>query len=122
MASSKMGRPKVEIDIDELAALCRMKPTQQDCASFFKCSLDTIERVIKAHCGLTFAEFRDQNMVHTRFSLIRSAIQKSATSDTMHIFCLKNLCKWNDKQEETPQEIKEDISSLVEEFKALKKL
>ncbi len=94
-----MGRPTIEIDMKQLAALMRFKPTLEDTAAFFKCSGDTIERRIKDETGLTFAEFRDQNMVHTRFSLIRKAIQKGENGDnTMLIFCLKNLCGWRDKQ------------------------
>lgn len=95
---SKMGRPLIDIDMDQLGALCRMKPTQEDCAAFFKCSTDTIANKIKEATGLTFSEFRDQNMVHTRFDLVRKAIKKAEQSDTMHIFCLKNLCDWGDKQ------------------------
>lgn len=94
---TKQKKPRVHIDIVQLKALCRMKPTQSDCAAFFKCSLDTIERFIRKETGLTYAEFRDQSMVHTRFDLIRKAIKRSDVSDTMHIFCLKNLCDWTDK-------------------------
>ncbi len=95
----------IEVDFDQLKALCRMKPTLEDCAAFFKCSPDTIERRIKEHTksddnpkGLTFAEFREQSLVHTRFDLIRKALKKADQSDVMHIFCLKNLGGWRDKQ------------------------
>ncbi len=94
---TKQKKPRVHIDIVQLKALCRMKPTQSDCAAFFKCSLDTIERFIRKETGLTYAEFRDQSMVHTRFDLIRKAIKRSDVSDTMLIFSLKNLCDWTDK-------------------------
>lgn len=113
-----MARPQIEIDMEQLAGLLRMKPTAEDCAAFFKCSVDTIERRIKEFTtsaehpeGLTFAEFRDQNMVHTRFSLIRSAIKKSEQSDTMHIFCLKNLCDWGDKR---PGEVDVVVNNITQ--------
>lgn len=96
---AKMGRPNADIDMDQLAALCRMKPTQEDCAAFFKCHPDTIGNRIKEETGLTFSEFREQSLVHTRFDLIRKAIKKADKSDVMHIFALKNLCGWSDKQE-----------------------
>lgn len=102
-----MARPKADVDMDQLAALMRMKPTLADCAAFFKVSQDTIERRIKRATGLSFAEFRDQNMVHTRMQLIRSALERSKKSDTMLIFCLKNLCGWQDKIEPDVPEEKE---------------
>lgn len=95
--SKKMGRPEIPIDIEQLGALCRMKPSKSDCAAFFKCHEASIDRIIKKKTGLTFAAFRQENLVHTRFDLIRKAIRKSDQSDTMHIFCLKNLCDWTDK-------------------------
>lgn len=121
----KMGRPKIKIDMQQLAAFCRLKPSLQDCAWFFKCSGDIIERNIKSATGLTFSEFRNQNAVYSRFELIRSAMRKAETSDTMHIFCLKNLCDWTDKQKIESevnggivvQLTKEDIDSRIKKIK-----
>lgn len=95
-----MNRPAILIDSEQLEALMRMKPTLEDTAAFFKCSPDTIERHIKNSTGLSFAEFRQQKAVTTRFDLIRTAIQKALNGDNvMLIFCLKNLCGWQDKRE-----------------------
>jgi AraC-like DNA-binding protein len=95
------GRPPIEIDMEQLGALCRMKPTLYDCAAFFKCSIATIERRIKENTGLTFAEFRDQNLVHTKYDLIQKAINKADHSEAMHKFCLKNLADWREKTDMT---------------------
>jgi dihydroxyacetone kinase DhaKLM complex PTS-EIIA-like component DhaM len=98
---AKTKEPRKQINFEQLKALMRLKPTQKDTAAFFECSEDTIERIIRKTCDLTFAEFREQNMVHTRFSLIRKAIQKAENGDNvMLIFCLKNLCGWKDKWEQ----------------------
>lgn len=87
----------------QLKALMRLKPTLEDTAAHFEVSTRTIERFIKKNFKLTFVEFRNQNMVHTRHGLIRKAIEKALSGDnTMLIFCLKNLCGWRDKQ---PEEI-----------------
>ncbi len=91
---------KINLDMEQLGALCRLKPTLADCAAFFKCSEDTIERRLKEQFRITFAEFREQNMIHTRHDLIRLALAKAPQSDAMHIFCLKNLCGWRDRQPE----------------------
>lgn len=99
---SKMGRPKKEINLVQLKEIMRFKPTKEDCAAFFECSDDTIERLIKKQFGCTFAVFREQNMVHSRFMLVRTALQKAEAGDNcMLIFCLKNLCGWTDKQDIT---------------------
>lgn len=107
-----MSRPKVKIDTNQLAAFMRFKPTAEDCAAYFKCSVDTIERHIKKASGLTFAEFREQNMVHTRMSLVRTALKKAEGGDNvMLIFCLKNLCGWRDKQADEGNIIVNNLSN-----------
>ena len=129
-----MGRPVTNIDLDQLRALLRMKPTLEDCAAFFKCSGDTIERRIKEATtsdefpsGLTFAEFRNQNLVHSRFGLIRDALRRAETSDIMMIFCLKNLAGWKDRQPDeeqrvvvettvTPNEIQTRVALAIKEL------
>lgn len=101
-----MGRPAIKIDEDQLRSIMRMKPTLKDVANFFQCSEDTIENYIKAKWGKRFSEFRDENMVFTRFNLIRTAIAKAEKGDNvMLIFCLKNLCGWRDK---LPDEVEGD--------------
>lgn len=100
-----MGRPAIKIDEDQLRSIMRMKPTLKDVANFFQCSEDTIENHIKAKWGKRFSEFRDENMVFTRFNLIRTAIAKAEKGDNvMLIFCLKNLCGWRDKLPEEEQQ------------------
>jgi hypothetical protein len=91
----------VEIKLAQLKALMRLKPTLEDTAAFFECSADTIERTIKREAKCSFAEFREQNMVHTRFTLIRTALKKAEQGDNvMLIFCLKNLCGWKDRSDD----------------------
>jgi hypothetical protein len=101
MARPKGGRPRKEISPLQLKAFMRIKPTLEDTAAFFNCSTDTIDRFVKANFdGISFAAFRDQNMVSTRHDLIREAIRRAMKgSDTMLIFSLKNLCGWKDRQD-----------------------
>lgn len=96
-----MSRPRKEITEEQLGALCRLVASLQDCADFFGCSHDTIQRRIKEWGYESFASFKQQNMVHTRFQLKRDALERAKHSDTMLIFCLKNLCGWSDKKEHT---------------------
>ncbi len=97
---AEMGRPKLEINETQLKAIMRFNPTLKDVAAYFDCSEDTVERRCQEYGNCTFAEFRDKNMVHTRLSLVRKAVEKAEAGDnTMLIFSLKNLCGWRDKQE-----------------------
>jgi AraC-like DNA-binding protein len=95
-----MPRLEQPIDLDQLESLMRLKPTLADTAAFFKCSERTIERYIKDNFNVTFVEFRNQNMVHTRLTLVREALKQAQNGNTaLLIFCLKNLCGWSDKIE-----------------------
>jgi hypothetical protein len=95
---AEMGAPEIPIDLEKLKALMRLKPTLKDTAAFFECSEDTIENRIRQHFNVTFSEFRDKNMVHTRLSLIRKAMAMAENGNVaMLIFCLKNMCEWKDK-------------------------
>lgn len=116
-----VGRPEIQIDMEQLAIFCRLKPTLVDCANFFKCSEKTIERRIRDVCNLSFVEFREQNTAVTRHNLIRKAIAKAEAGDnTMLIFTLKNLCGWRDKQQGEEDKvvvnnIQDKIAGMTEE-------
>lgn len=93
----------VDIEKAKLKALMRLKPTLEDTAAFFECSTKSIQRHIRDEYDLDFVQFREQNMVHTRLSLIRKAIEKAEKGDNvMLIFCLKNVCGWKDKWDNDP--------------------
>ena len=93
MAKLKFDDEKFE----KMEELMRLNPRLEDTAAFFKCGTTTVEDTIKKRTGLTFREFRKQNMVRTRMALIQKAVGKALSGDnTMLIFCLKNLCGWAD--------------------------
>lgn len=116
-----MARPPIQIDMDQLKALMRLKPTMEDCAAFFGCSPDTIERRIREAEDCSYAEFREKGMVHTRMHLVRTALKRAEKSDTMLIFCLKNLCSWRDKQadEDAPAAVVNNVQVTDEQLKNL---
>jgi len=98
---------KVEIKEDQLKAFLQLQPSLEMTAAFFKCDGKTIENFIRKKFKATFFEFREQNMVHTRKSLIHKALRealKDKPNTAMLIFCLKNLCGWKDKLEHSADE------------------
>lgn len=114
-----MARPlkMTEEKVRQLKAICRMKPTLADCAAFLEVSEDTVERWIKKNHKCSFAEFREQNMVHTRFMIVREMLEQCKKGNmTALIFASKNLCGWSDNNHivsETKQEIK--LSYTIDE-------
>ena len=114
-----MARPikMTEEKVRQLKAICRMKPTLADCAAFLEVSEDTVERWIKKNHSCSFAAFREQNMVHTRFMIVREMLEQCKKGNmTALIFASKNLCGWSDNNHivsETKQEIK--LSYTIDE-------
>ena len=83
-----------------LKNLCRMKPTLEDCAAILEMDTSTVDKFIKRTYKVSFSEFRNQNMAHTRFMIIRNIIKECEKGNTaMLIYASKNLCGWTDKQE-----------------------
>lgn len=111
-----MGGHPVKIDDVKLKALCRLKPSIADAAAFFECAEKTIERYIREKYSQTFAEFRELHMVHTRLSIVRKAIDKAEKGDNvMLIFCLKNLCGWKDRWDNSPTEERPPAITMTDE-------
>ncbi len=111
-----MGGVAVKIDDAKLKALCRLKPGVADAAAFFECTEKSIERYVREHYDQTFVEFREQHMVHTRLSIVRKAIDKAEKGDNvMLIFCLKNLCGWKDKWDNSPIDEKPPMITMTDE-------
>jgi hypothetical protein len=54
---SIMGRPRIEIDFDELDKLCKLQCTQEEIAGWFECSIDTIQERIKERYDMTFPQY-----------------------------------------------------------------
>lgn len=117
-----MGRPpKITEEKDrQLKAICRLKPTLADCAAFLDVDTSTIEKYIKRTYGCPFSEFREQNMVHTRFMIIREIIAQCKKGNmTALIYASKNLCGWVDKYE-SKHEVSKSIDQIVTEAKKIK--
>lgn len=56
-----MARPQIEIDQKQFEKLCKLQCTQTEIASYFGCSVDTIDRWCKREYELSFAEvFREK--------------------------------------------------------------
>lgn len=91
-----------ELNWDKLDGILQFKPTLKTCADFLELSEKTIENKIREKYDCTFAEYRERKMGNVKVKLQQKAIQMALGGHaTMMIFCLKNLCKWADKVENT---------------------
>jgi hypothetical protein len=98
--SKKMGRPRIEIDWDEFDKLCAIQCTLNEIASWFDCSIDTIENRVKEVHGITFSEYFDQKRGKGKASLRRLQFQLAESGNpTMLIWLGKQWLDQSDKQE-----------------------
>ena len=108
------GKTKITDDIfQELTDYMRFKPKLADCAGRFKVGRETIETAISQRTGLTFREFRDENMHSVRTALAAAAMDEALgpnlkardkgrgpRNPTMLIYLCKSLNGWSDRPED----------------------
>lgn len=100
MAKKKMGRPVIEIDVEEFEKLCMIHCTLIEIAGWFRVSEDTIERFCAKQYGTTFAEISTIKRGIGKLGLRRTMYQKAQGGDnTMLIWLSKNYMGMKDKQE-----------------------
>jgi len=101
----KKKGPTVEINEKQLAVLCRLLSSLQDCADFFNCHPNTIMNRVKEWGYESFCDFRRQKMAYTRYKLRRMLLKRAEKSDACLIFALKNFDNFSDniKVQETPK-------------------
>jgi hypothetical protein len=110
--AKKMGRPTLMTPekIRQLEAICRLKPTREDCAAFLDVDATTIDKWIERTHGITFSEFREKHMVHTRFMVIRQMLEQCKKGNMAAlIFTAKNLCGWVDYRQDPHAEKQQAI-------------
>ena len=109
---AQMGRPRIEIDQKQFEKLCGIHCTEEEIASFFSCSVDTIERWCKRTYETTFAEAFKKHSATGKISLRRLQFKLAEHSVPMAIFLGKNYLGQTDKTEQTVVEV-EDLSPLA---------
>ena len=94
------GRPRVEIDIDQLRNMVRIQCTAEECAGVFECSVDTLDRRLKEEGYGGFADFYKKHSDEGKASLRRA--QWKAAQDgnpTMLVWLGKQMLGQRDKQD-----------------------
>lgn len=96
---TKRGRPKIEINWDLFEGLCRIQCTLSEIASTLNVSEDTIERRVKEHYKMNFAEVFKQKREGGIASLRRKGWLLAETNPAVWIFHAKNFLGMTDKQD-----------------------
>ena len=90
---------KINVDYKQLERFCFIQCSLREIAAFFNCSEDTIERRVKEHFGVTFAEYFSKKRVGGLISLRRNLFKLSEKNAAVAIFLAKNWLGMADKQE-----------------------
>lgn len=110
MTENKMGRPRIEIDREQFEYLCKIQCTLNEIASFFDCSMDTIERWCKREYEMTFADTFALKSGSGKVSLRRKQFQAALAGDkTMLVWLGKQMLSQTDKLDQNISGIKVNI-------------
>lgn len=116
-SKSQFGRPQIKIDWTEFDKLCAMHCTLIEISEWFKCSEDTIERIVKREKKMTFAEYLKRKSSMGKISLRRQMYQtamgigKGAT--TMQIWLSKNYLDYSDKLEKRIDDVTDPSKKIL---------
>ena len=90
-SSTKMGRPKKEIDWERLDSMCEIQCTGEEISAILGISKDTLDRAIKAKHGCTFAAYFAEKRSPGKESLRRRQYRAAMDGD-------KTMLVWLGKQ------------------------
>ncbi len=85
---NKVGRPPLEIDLEELEKLGGLQCTKEDAAAWFGCSLNTIKRRLRED---VYREVWERGLGKGRVSLRRKQMDLAEKNATMAIFLGKQI-------------------------------
>lgn len=113
-----MGRPRKEIDYDQLEKLCQLQCTLLEIAYFFGCSDDTIENRVKERFDMTFSEYYKKYSAHGKISLRRFQFEAAKKGNTsMLIWLGKQHLEQREPKSEQLIEIR-DEDNIAREYAA----
>lgn len=114
------GRPRIQIDKTDFEKLCGLQCTEEEIATFFNCSVDSIERWCRREYKKNFAEVFSEKRGIGKISLRRNQWKLAETNAAMAIFLGKNYLGQSDDRSIriNPIEIDETAKELSEFLKS----
>lgn len=95
----KRGRKPIDISQEEFEKLCALQCRLDEIASWFRCSIDTIERWCKRTYGKKYAEVFAEKRGAGRIALRRYQWQLAQKNPAMAIFLGKQFLDQSDRRE-----------------------
>lgn len=118
---AKMGRKYIDIKQDEFEKLCHIQCTAEEIASWFRCSVDTIERWCKREYQKTFAEVFSEKRLGGCISLRRAQFQEAIKGNTALLIWLgKQYLGQTDVEKSDKKELKDKLNEIHETINVLK--
>ena len=117
-----MARPRIEIDESQFKKLCAIQCTEEEIASWFKCSVDTIERWCRRELKISFAEAFKTFSADGKISLRRTQFKMAETNCSMAIWLGKQYLGQREAQEISIAKNDDDSIKAMEEYFAKRKL
>lgn len=98
---AQMGRPRIEINKEEFEKLCALLCSEEEIASWFDVSVDTLCRWCKREYGVTFAEIYKTKSEKGRIALRRYQFKLAEKYPAMAIFLGKQYLGQRDNVDNT---------------------
>lgn len=114
---AKMGRPQKEIDEADFEKLCRLQCTEEEIASFFECSVDTINNWCKKTFDMTFSDVYKKKSQMGKMSLRRTQWKLAEKSVPMAIFLGKQYLGQKDIVENVDDTQMKKVEELLSKIK-----
>ena len=115
-----MARPKIDIDKSQFEKLCSIQCTEREIASYFGCSVDTIERWCKREYKANFADIYEEKRSIGTISLRRTQFRMAETNPTMAIWLGKQYLGQAERQEIAVSKNDDDTIKEMENYFANK--
>lgn len=117
------GRPRKKIDQTEFEKLCGLQCTEEEIASWFDCTVDTIENWCKREYGRKFSEVFAEKRSYGKISLRRTQWKLAEKNASMAIFLGKNYLGQRDAVDMSVEvgDKNGEIAALNEYFEQRKK-
>lgn len=94
---ARAGRPRIDINKEQFEKLCGLQCTLTEIASFFNCSIDTIENFCKREYSENFSEVFNKYASIGKISLRRTQFKLAEKSSAMAIWLGKQILDQEEK-------------------------